>query len=73
MEQLPDFNQLPLRFHDPVQRRDELIRPVWLDECTAPERAAHPHLHPDTIGKLKRRLEQLGRLGLQAFSAENLL
>ena len=64
MEQLPDFNQLPLRFHDPVQRRYEIIRPVLLDECTATERAAHTHLHPDTIGKLKRRFEQQGMLGL---------
>ena len=64
MEQLPDFDQLPLRFHDPVQRRSEIIRPVLLDECTAAERAAHTHLHPDTIGKLKRRFEQQGMLGL---------
>ena len=64
MEQLPDCNQLPLRFHDPVQRRYEIIRPVLLDECTATERAAHTHLHPDTIGKLKRRFEQQGMLGL---------
>jgi hypothetical protein len=64
VEQLPDCDQLPLCFHDPVQRRYEIIRPVLLDECTATERAAHTHLHPDTIGKLKRRFEQQGMLGL---------
>ena len=64
MEQLPDVAQLPLHFHDPVQRRYELIRPVLLDECTATERAAQTHHHPDTIGKLKRRFEQQGMLGL---------
>ena len=64
MEQLPDCDQLPRRFHDPVQRRYEIIRPVLLDECTATERAAHTHLHPDTIGKLKRRFERQGMLGL---------
>lgn len=64
MEQLPAFDQLLLRFRDPVQRRYEIIRPVLLDECTAAERAAHTHLHPDTIGKLKRRFEQQGMLGL---------
>jgi hypothetical protein len=58
VEQLPAFDQLQLRFRDPVQRRYEIIRPVLLDECTAAERAAHTHLHPDTIGKLKRRFEQ---------------
>src|SRR2546430_6859563 len=42
----------------------EIIRPVLLDECTATERAAHTHLHPDTIGKLKRRFERKGMLGL---------
>lgn len=64
MEQLPDCDQLPRRFHDPVQRRYEIIRPVLLDECTATARAAHTHLHPDTIGTLKRRFAQQGMLGL---------
>ena len=64
MEQLPDCDQLPRRFHDPVPRRYEIIRPVLLDECPATERAAYTPLHPDTIGKLKRRFEQQGMLGL---------
>jgi hypothetical protein len=64
VEQLSDFDQLQLRFRDPIQRRYEIIRPVLLDECTAAERAAHTHLHPNTIGKLKRRFEQQGMLGL---------
>jgi transposase InsO family protein/transposase len=64
VEQLSAFDQLQLRFRDPVQRRYEIIRPVLLEECTAAERATHTHLHPDTIGKLKRRFEQQGMLGL---------
>jgi hypothetical protein len=64
VEQLPAFDQLQLRFRDPVQRRYEIIRPLLMDDCTAAERAAHTHLHPDTIGKLKRRFEQPGMLGL---------
>jgi Homeodomain-like domain len=40
------------------------MRPVLLDECTATERAAQTHHHPDTIGKRKRRFEQQGMLGL---------
>ena len=70
MEQLPDCDQLPLRFPDPVQRRYEIIRPVLLDECTATERAAQTHLHPDTIGKLKRRFEHQGMLGLFPAQSE---
>jgi len=64
VEQLPDFDQLPLRFHDPIQRRYEIIRPVLLAECAAAERAEQTHLHPDTVGKLTRRFEQQGMLGL---------
>ncbi len=64
MEPLPDFDQLQLRFHDLIQRRYEIIRPVLFDECTAAERAEQTHLHPDTVGKLKRRFEQQGMLGL---------
>ena len=64
MEQLPDVAQLPLHFPDAAQRRYELIRPVLLAECTATERATQTHHHPDTIGKLKRRFEQQGMLGL---------
>jgi hypothetical protein len=64
VEQLPAFDQLQLRLRDPVQRRYEIIRPLLLDACTAAERAAHTHLHPDTLGKLKRRFEPQGMLGL---------
>jgi transposase InsO family protein len=64
VEQLPAFDQLQLRFRDPVQRRYEIIRLLLLDACTAAERAAHTHLPPDTIGKRKRRFEQQGMLGL---------
>jgi Homeodomain-like domain len=64
VEQRPAFAHLPLRFRDPVQRRYEIIRPLLMDACTAAERAAHTHLHPDTLGKRKRRFEQPGMLGL---------
>jgi len=64
VEQLPDVAQLPLHFPDAAQRRYELIRPVLLAECTATERATQTHYHPATIGKLKRRFEQQGMLGL---------
>jgi len=64
VEQLPDCDHLPRRFHDPVQRRYASIRPVLLDACTATERAAYTHLPPDTIGTLTRRFAQQGMLGL---------
>jgi hypothetical protein len=64
VEQLPAFDQLQLRFREPVQRRYESMRPLLLDACTAAERAAHTPLHPDTSGKLTRRFEQQGMLGL---------
>jgi hypothetical protein len=64
VEPLPDCDPLPRRFHDPVPRRDEIIRPVFLDECTATERAAYPPRHPDTIGKRTRRVAPQGMRGL---------
>lgn len=64
MEQLPDVAHLPLHCLDAAQRRYERIRPVWLAECTATERAPQTHHHPDTSGKLNRRFEQQGMLGL---------
>ena len=64
MDQLPDCDQLPRRLPDPVPRRYEIMRPVFLDACTATERAAHTPRQPDTIGKRNRRFAQQGMLGL---------
>ena len=59
----PDPSQLPLL--DPTQQRYELIRPWRLDPArTATERAQETGTHPETVGRLTRRLAQQGRLGL---------
>ena len=62
--QLPDGDPVPRRVHDPVPRRSEILRPVCLDECPAPERAAPTPRHPDPIGTLTRRVERQGMRGL---------
>lgn len=59
----PDDPQLP--FLDPTQYRYELIRPLLLcSEQTATQRAQETGTHPETVGRLKRRFEQQGMLGL---------
>ena len=59
----PDDPQLP--FLDPTQYRYELIRPLLLcPEQTATQRAQDTGTHPETVGRLKRRFEQQGILGL---------
>ena len=58
----PPVAQLP--DGDPVLRRSESMRPVCLDECPAPERAAPTPRHPDPIGTLTRRVERQGMRGL---------
>jgi len=59
----PDDPQLP--FLDPTQYRYELIRPLLLcPEQTATQRAQETGTHPETVGRLKRRFEQQGMLGL---------
>ena len=58
-----DDPQLP--FDDPTQQRYELIRPVVvIGNRTATERAQETGMHPETVGRLKRRFEQQGMLGL---------
>ena len=50
---------------DPTQQRYELIRPLLLcPDRTATQRARETGTHPETVGRLKRRFEQQGMLGL---------
>ena len=61
----PDPDDPQLRFLDPTQYRYELIRPLLLcPERTATQRAQETGTHPETVGRLKRRFEQQGMLGL---------
>jgi Homeodomain-like domain/Integrase core domain len=61
----PDPDDPQLRFLDPTQQRYELIRPLLLDpERTATQRAQETGTHPETVGRLKRRFDQQGMLGL---------
>ena len=61
----PDADDPQLPFHDPTQQRYELIRPLLLfQERTATQRAQETGTHPETVGRLKRRFEQQGMLGL---------
>jgi hypothetical protein len=65
MDALPAFDQLQLRFVDPIQWRYEVIRPfVLFDDRTATQRAAETHTHPETVRKLTRRFRHQGTLGL---------
>jgi hypothetical protein len=61
----PDPDDPQLRFLDPTQYRYELIRPLlFLHDRTATQRAQETGTHPETVGRLKRRFEQQGMLGL---------
>jgi hypothetical protein len=54
-----DSDDPPLPFDDPTQQRYELIRPVVvIGNRTATERAQETGMHPETVGRLKRRFEQ---------------
>ena len=60
-----DFAQLQLHFVDQIQWRYEVIRPLVLfADRSASARAQETDTHPETVGKLKRRFEQQGMLGL---------
>jgi transposase InsO family protein len=68
---LPDADDPKLPFNDPTQQRYELIRPVaGIGNRTATERAQETGTHPETVGRLKRRFEQQGMLGLLPDTAE---
>ena len=65
MDALPTFDQLPLRFVDPIQWRYEVMRPLGLfDDRSATPRAAETHTHPETVRTLTRRFRHQGTLGL---------
>jgi transposase/transposase InsO family protein len=62
---LSDTDEPQLPFDDPTQERYEIIRPVAvIGNRTATERAQETGMHPETIGRLKRRFEEQGMLGL---------
>ena len=61
----PDPDAPQLQLLDPTQYRYELIRPLLLcPERTATQRAQETGTHPETVGRLKRRFDQQGMLGL---------
>jgi transposase len=65
MDPLADFAQLQRHFVDQIQWRYEVIRPLVLfADRSATARAQETGTHPETVGKLKRRFEQQGMLGL---------
>ena len=66
-----DFAQLQLHFVDQIQWRYEVIRPLVLfADRSATARAQETDTHPETVGKLKRRFEQQGMLGLMPDTIE---
>ena len=71
MEPMLDFAQLQLHFVDQIQWRYEVIRPLVLfADRSATARAQETDTHPETVGKLKRRFEQQGMLGLMPDTLE---
>ena len=68
---LPDADDPQLPFNDPTQHRYEIIRPVVvIRNRTVTERAQEIGTHPETVGRLKRRFEQQGMLGLLPDTVE---
>jgi transposase InsO family protein/transposase len=60
-----DSDEPRLPFDDLTQQRYEVIRPVAvIGNQSATERAREIGMHPETVGRLKRRFEQQGMLGL---------
>ncbi len=66
----PDAAGPQLPCNDPTQQRYERIRPVLFQERTATQRAQETGTHPETVGRLKRRFEQQGMLGLVPATVE---
>ena len=65
MRPISDADNPQRLFNDPTQTRYEIIRPVILGrDRTATQRAQETGTHPETVGRLKRRFEQQGMLGL---------
>jgi hypothetical protein len=66
-----DFAQLTLSFVNPIQWRDEVIRPlVLLRDTTPQQRADETHTHPYTVRRLVRQVQARGMLGLFPRRAE---
>jgi transposase len=60
-----DFAQLQLHFVDQIPWRYAVLRPLGLfADRSATARAPETATHPETVGQLKRRVEQQGMLGL---------
>ena len=71
MPPLSDADEPQLPFDDPTQQRYEIIRPVVvIGNQTATERARETGMHPETVGRLKRRFGQQGVLGLLPDTVE---
>jgi len=51
----PDFRPLALRFTDPVQHDDEVIRAIVLADATVAERSRATGLDRETVGEKARR------------------
>lgn len=58
------FHQLKLRFTDPIQHDDEVIRPIVLFAETLASRSAETRIERSTRGEKGRRFVQKGMLGL---------
>ncbi len=58
------FDQLKLRFTDPIQHDYEVIRPIVLLEETVSERSQDIGMSRSTVGDKARRFVQKGMLGL---------
>jgi putative transposase len=64
MIETDDFQQLKLRFLDPIQHDYEVIRPVVLFAKPVAERSRETDLERTTVGEKARRFVQHGMLGL---------
>jgi len=59
-----DFQQLALRFSDPIQHDYEVIRDIMLVDATIAERSRATGLDRATVGEKARRFLESGMLGL---------
>src|SRR5919109_5256943 len=58
------FQQLAMRFTDPVQHDYEVIRDIMLADETVAARSRETGLDRETVGEKARRLVQYGMFGL---------
>jgi len=59
-----DFQQVALRFSDPIQHDDEVIRDIMLADATVAERSCATGLDRATVGEKARRFLEGGMRGL---------